>query len=204
MLKIIRSLDITKAHGHDDISVRMVNFCDDSIKNPLSIIYENFIKTGVYPNAWKKSNIVPVHKTGDKQIISNCRPISLLTIFDQAFEKTLFNTIFEYLQKNCILCANQSRFRPSDSFKYQLLSIVHDIYASFNCKPPKDVRGILFNISKAFDRVWQEGLIYKMKCIGITGMPLKLLQNFLQKRHQQVLNSFILFNNWLSLKCSIR
>ena len=95
MLKIIRSLDITKAHGHDDISVRMVNFCDDSIKNPLSIIYENFIKTGVYPNAWKKSNIVPVHKTGDKQIISNCRPISLLTIFDQAFEKTLFNTIFE-------------------------------------------------------------------------------------------------------------
>ena len=49
------------------------------------------------------------------------------------------------------------------------------------------MRGIFLDISKAFDRVWHEGLIYKMKCIGITGMPLKLLQNFLQNRHQQVL-----------------
>ena len=49
------------------------------------------------------------------------------------------------------------------------------------------MRGIFLDISKAFDRVWHEGLIYKMKCIGITGMPLKLLQNFLQNRHQQIL-----------------
>ena len=40
---------------------------------------------------------------------------------------------------------------------------------------PKDVRGIFLDISKAFDRVWHEGLIYKIKSIGITGMPLKLL-----------------------------
>ena len=49
------------------------------------------------------------------------------------------------------------------------------------------MRGIFLDISKAFDRVWHEGLIYKMKCIGITGMPLKLLQSFLQNRHQRVL-----------------
>ena len=53
--------------------------------------------------------------------------------------------------------------------------------------PPKDVRGIFLNISKAFDKVWHEELIYKMKCIGISGMLLKLLQNFLQKRHQPAL-----------------
>ena len=50
ILKIIRSLDINKAHGHDDISVRMVKICDDAIKKPLSIIYKNCIKTGIYPN----------------------------------------------------------------------------------------------------------------------------------------------------------
>ena len=65
ILKIIRSLDINKAHGHDDISVRLVKICDDSIKKPLSIIYKNFIKTGIYPNAWKKSDIVPVPKKGN-------------------------------------------------------------------------------------------------------------------------------------------
>ena len=53
ILKIIRSLDINKAHGHDDISVRMVKICDDAIKKPLSIMYKNCIKTGIYPNTWK-------------------------------------------------------------------------------------------------------------------------------------------------------
>ena len=87
ILNIIRSLDINKAHGHDDISVRMVKICDDSIKKSLSIIYKNCIRTGIYPNAWKKSNIVPVHKQGDKQIVYNYRPVSLLHIFGKVFQK---------------------------------------------------------------------------------------------------------------------
>ena len=65
ILKIIGSLDINKAHGHDDVSVRMVKICDDAIKKPLSIIYKNCIERGIYPNAPNKSNIVPVHKKGD-------------------------------------------------------------------------------------------------------------------------------------------
>ena len=180
ILKMIKSLDINKAHGHDN------SICDDSIKKSLSIIYKNCINTGIYPNAWKKSNIVPVHKKGNKQIFNNYRPVSLLPIFGEVFEKILFNSIFEYLQENCLLCDNQSGFQPSDSCEYQLLSIVH-IYTSFDCNTPEDVRGILTDIFKAFDRVWHEGVIYKMKCIGITGMPLKLLQNFLQNIYQKVL-----------------
>ena len=65
----------------------MVKICDDSIKKPLSIIYKNCIKTGIYPNAWKKSNIVPVHKKGDKQIVNNYRPVLLLPIFDKFLRK---------------------------------------------------------------------------------------------------------------------
>ena len=187
ILKIIRSLDINKAHGHDDISVRMVKICDDAIKKPLLIIYKNCIKKGIYPNTRKKSSIVPVHKKEDKQIVNNYRLVSLLPIFGKIFDKILFNSIFGYPEENCLLCDNQSGFPPSDSCEYQLLSIVHDIYASFDCNPPKDVIGILPDLSKAFDRVWHEGLIYRMKCIGVTGMPLKLLLNVPQNRHQQVL-----------------
>ena len=73
------------------------------------------------------------------------------------------------------------------SCEYQILSVVHDIYASFDCNPPKDVKEIFLDISKSFDRVWHEGLIYKMTCIAINGIPLKCLQNFLQNRHQRVL-----------------
>ena len=119
----------------------------------------------------------------------------LLTITDQShfflffgkvFEKILFNSIFEYLQENCLLWDNQSGFGTSDSCEYQLLYIIHDIYASFDCNPPKDVRGMVLDISKAFDRAWHEGIISKIKFLGITGMSLKLLQNFLQNRHHQV------------------
>ena len=66
ILKIIRSLDVNKAHSHDDISVRMVKIRGDAMKKPLSIIYKDCVETGTYPNAWKKSSIVPVHKKGDK------------------------------------------------------------------------------------------------------------------------------------------
>ena len=79
-------------------------------------------------------NTVPVHKKGNKQVVNNYKPVSLLLIFGKYFEKILFNSIFGYLKENCLLCDNQSVFRPSDSCEYKLLSI-HYIYASFDCNP---------------------------------------------------------------------
>ena len=69
ILKIIRSVNINKADGHDDISIRMVKICDKAILEPLSIIYKNCIDKGIFPVSSKKSNIVPVHKKGDKQLL---------------------------------------------------------------------------------------------------------------------------------------
>ena len=62
ILKIIRSLNINKPHGHDDISIRMIEICDKTILEPLSIISKNCIETGIFSDSWKKSNIVPMHK----------------------------------------------------------------------------------------------------------------------------------------------
>ena len=135
ILKIMRALNINKAYGHDEISVRMIKICDDALVKPLSLIYKNCIDTGVLADIWKKSNIAPVYKRGDKQIIDNYRPISLLPICGKIFEKILFNSRYGFLEENNLLCEHQSGFRPSDSCEYQLLSIVHEIYASFDCSP---------------------------------------------------------------------
>ena len=62
ILKIIRNLAISKAHGFDDISVRMVKLGDDFLAKPLSIMFQNCINSGVFPDSWEKSNIVPIHK----------------------------------------------------------------------------------------------------------------------------------------------
>ena len=90
----------------------MIKICDKAILEPR--------------DSWKKFNIAPVHKKGDKQLLENYRPVSLLPILGKVFEKILYNNIFEYLQES-LLCENQSGFRPSDSCGYQLLSVVHDI-----------------------------------------------------------------------------
>ena len=77
ILKIIRFLNVNKAHGHDGISVRMIKVCDKSLVHPFSLICRGCIDTGVCPDTWKKSNIVSVHKKGDKEIVNNYRPVSL-------------------------------------------------------------------------------------------------------------------------------
>ena len=62
MLKIIRALNIHKAHGHDDISIRMIQICDRTLIKPLIILFQNSVKYSYYPDIWKRSNIIPVHK----------------------------------------------------------------------------------------------------------------------------------------------
>ena len=85
--KIIRSLDPIKAHGHDEISIRMLKLCDSSISKPSFLLFKHSLENECFPNKWKKANIVPIHKKGDKQLIQNYRPVSLLPICGKIFEK---------------------------------------------------------------------------------------------------------------------
>ena len=84
----------------------------------------------------------------------------------QNSRKNNFDSIMRILSKNKVLSDAQSGFRPSDSCDYQLLSIIHDIYKSLYLGPPLEVWRIFLDISKAFDRVWHDGLIYKIKSFG--------------------------------------
>ena len=88
--KIIRALNPHKVHGYDDISIRMIKICDKSLLEPLIILFKNSTKSSHYPDIWKRSNIIPVHKKNDKQLVINYRPISLLPIFGKIFEKKYF------------------------------------------------------------------------------------------------------------------
>ena len=202
ILNITHSLNINKAHGYDDISIRLLKICDSSIVKPLPIIFKNCLQSGSFLNNWKKSNFVPIHKKDDKQLLQNYRPVSLLPICGKIFERIIFNPIFEYLEKNSLLCPNQSGFHPFDSCENQLLSIVHDVYANFDQRQTLEMRANFLDISKAFDKVWHEGLLFKLEHIGISGNLLNLLKRFLSNRFQQVvLNGQC--SSWRSLMVSV-
>ena len=127
IIKIIRALNINKVHGHDDISIRMVKICDSALVKPLSIIFNNSLKTGTFPYIWKKSNVIPVHRKM-LQLINDYRPVSLLPIFGKFFERIIFDSIYRYLDEHNFLHLNQSEFRPKDSCIYQLIEITHNIF----------------------------------------------------------------------------
>ena len=112
------------------------------------------------------------------------RPVSLPPICGKIFEKLIFNSIFKFLDDNNLLSSNQSGLRPSE---YQLLSIIHDIYASFGCWPSLEVWGKFLDISRAFYWDWHEGLTYIMQALGISGLQLKCIESFLTNRFQRVL-----------------
>ena len=100
---------------------------------------------------WKRGNIVPIRKKGDKQTLKNYRLVSLLPICGKILERLMFNEMFKFLIENELISSDQYGFKPGDSCVNQLVSITHEIYKSFD--KGHEVRGVFLDISKALDKV---------------------------------------------------
>ena len=129
----------------------MLKLCSESIYKPLTLIFKSCSKTGQFPSEWKKANVVPVFKKGDKQLVKNYYPISLLSITGNISEKLLYNQMFDFFIRNDLISQNQSGFKPGDSYINQLSAITHEIYKSFDAC--LDVKAVFLDILKAFDKV---------------------------------------------------
>ena len=117
--------------------------------------------------------------------------MSLLPTFSKNFENLIFDSTsyfsyFNFILQNNLLESCQSGFRPNNSCINQLISITHNIYRAFDANPSLEVRGVFLDLSKAFDKVWHEGLLYKLKNNGINSNALQLIESFLHNRHQRV------------------
>ncbi len=180
----------------------MIKLSDASLLTPLKIIFTNCLRQGVFPEIWKCANVLPIHKKNEKTLKSNYRPISLLPIFGKIFEKLVYDSLYLHLYSCNLLNPNQSGFRSGDSTVNQLISITHTIFAAFDCNLSLDVRSVYFDISKAFNRVWHDGLIYKSKRCGVSGKLLSLIQSFLKDRKQRtVLNGKS--SNWGDISAGV-
>ena len=154
--RIICKLDSNKAHySHNMISSRILKMSGNATIEPLFTIFKNCLKC--YFRWLEKWSIVPTFKKGDKQNITNYRPVSLLLICVKPFERIIYDNMLKYFLDNNLISPKQSGFRPGDSCINQLLSITHDIFTSFD--NGLEVRGVFLDISKAFDKVWHDGLI---------------------------------------------
>ena len=106
-----------------------------------------------------------------------------MSVFGKIFEKLIFISLFEYLDEHKLVSEHQSGFGPNDSCTNQLLSMVHDIHTDFDADPTLEVPGVFLDMSKPFDKVWHEGLIYKPRQVGISGESLALINSFLNSMY---------------------
>ena len=158
----------------------MLKICGDSICVPLEMIFKQALLTSVFPSEWKKGYIVPLHKKGDKQNIKKYWPVSLLLICGKIFERLIFNEMFIYFSTDKLISKNQSDSQPGGSCINELLTITHKTFTFLD--NALKVRSVFLDTSKAFDKVWHQGLIFKLKQNNISGELLHILSDFFKQQ----------------------
>ena len=182
---LIKLLNVNKATGPDIISNKMLKPVSKEISLPLSILFNRSFREGKFANLWKRANVLPLFKQGDKSLPSNYRPVSLLSGVGKIQEKLVFKHIYNHMNDNNLLYKYQSGFLPSHSTTFQLLDIYHHICQSFDNNQYSCM--VFCDLSKAFDRVWHKGLIFKLKQYGINGELLNWIIDYLNDRQQRVI-----------------
>ena len=178
--KVLLNLNCNKATGPDGVSNKLLKSTATSMAEPFSLLFSKSMENATFPDSWKEANLTPVPKSSLLNIKTNFRPISLLACLSKVMERLVFNTIYEYFMANQLLIEQNSGFKKRDSTVNQLIHIVHCIYKGLDDR--KDMCMIVLDISKAFDRVYHEGLIFKLNQMGIEGNLLNWLKSYLDNR----------------------
>lgn len=181
---VLENLDEKKACGPNHSSPRLLKAGATILSRPLSIVFNRSLRQGYFPSLWKDGYITPIHKKDDKSLPSNYRPISLLDPIGKTMERCVHKRLYNYIFSNQILTPFQSGFVHGDSTTYQLIHTYHTFCEAVDSG--KEVRAVFCDISKAFDRVWHKGLLYKLSRIGCSEHILKWFCSYLSHRRQCV------------------
>ena len=197
---VLKSLPLSKASGPDGVNNRVLKELADVLSLPLCDLFNQSLSIGEFPEQWKRSHVTPIPKSGDLSLVSNYRPIALLSNRDKVFERAVFKHLYNHLLENSILTPFQYGFTPGDSTINQMTFL----YDSF-CEAlddGKEIRIVFCDISIAFDRVWHRGLLCKLKAAGVTSTALKWFQSYLSNRKQRVVLPWVL-SDWKSIKAEV-
>jgi hypothetical protein len=182
-------LNPNKASGPDTINARMLKECCNELGDILTAIFNKSIKTGQVPDDWRKANVAPIFKKGEKYDPSNYRPVSLTCISCKVLEHILVSNIMKHLQTNNILVDSQHGFRSRRSCETQLVQFIQDIALNLDKgygKRHKQTDVIVMDFAKAFDKVPHKRLLYKLEHYGVRGTTNRWIASWLSDRTQEV------------------
>ena len=145
------------ASGPDGISSRMLRSTAYAISSPLTNIFNLSSSIDQIPDNWKTSNIVPVYKSGNPKLVSNYRPISLLSLPSKLLERIVHTRLMQHLLLNNLLSSAQFGFSPHSSTQEALISATTAWHQFLDKR--LSVGAVFFDLSKAFDHVPHSSLI---------------------------------------------
>ena len=185
VVELLKNLKLYKASGPDEIPAYLLKETSKEIAPALTFIFQASLQQSSIPSDWKKANVVPLFKKGDRAAPSNYRPVSLTCICSKILEHIIYSHIFTHLTRYNILCDQQHGFRHSRSCQTQLILTINDLAESLNRNEQTDV--IFLDFSKAFDKVSHLHIFHKLHHYGIRGDLLTWIKDFVVNRSQQVI-----------------
>ena len=172
-------VDITKAPGIDGISTEMLQHCASSLLMPICHLFKSSISTGRIPSQWRTHCIIPIHKCGDKILVTNYHPISLVCTLSKVLERIIYNHIMTFVMSS--FTSYQFGFLPKRSALQQLILFTEKLLDDKN-----EVDVIYMDFKKAFDSVSHNALLSKLHTWGIYGKLWTWLETYLKTQVQCV------------------
>ena len=180
----LAGLKTGKSSGLDNIPSFLLKTAAVVIAPTFSYFINLSFKLRLFPDSMKEAKIIPVFKTGDKLLMSNYCPISILSSFSKIFEKYIYERLFSFFDKHKVLLPNQYGFRPGINTTHAITDIVTTAYENMG---NNYYTGLIFlDLKKAFDTVNHIILLSKRNHYGIRGVAHSLLSSYLTNRKQSV------------------
>lgn len=181
IISYIKVLKNKKAPGIDLLSNNLIKRLPSRGIKIIRVIINSCLKLGYFPQYWKIAKVIPIHKHGKrKDDVNSYRPISLLCSLSKLLERVILNRINRHLNENEILPVEQHGFRVNHSTVLQLHKLIK--MAKENLSTKKSTGMVLMDVEKAFDRVWHNGLIFKLTSLLFPPYIINLIKQFLCDR----------------------
>ena len=179
-MRYLSNLNISHSCGHDNLSTVILKYIANEISECLTLIINQSITTGIFPDQLKIAKVVPIFKKDDQAQIKNYRPISVLPVISKIFENAMHTQLMEYFTFHNLLANQQYGFRPNRSTELAALELM-DRNINFMNQSLCPVN-IYLDLSKAFDSLKYDILMSKLKFYGLQSKALQLLKSYLSDR----------------------
>ena len=170
--------------GVDGISNSLLKSIKSEIVQPVTVLINQMLTTGIFPDKLKIAKVVPLYKKGDNTLFSNYRPISILPSLSKIFEKIVYSQLYAYFECNKLLYSSQYGFRQGHSTEFAALELIDKI--TFLMQEGKVPVGVFLDMSKAFDTLNHDILLDKLSYLGISVISKDLQASYLSNRQQYV------------------